>query len=150
VAISWLLHTVNRCRSQDGKITLSPQKHERSLLLLIPSPHEFQITRLLPFLKRILCPLAHSFERLFVYSNPSLTLPHLACFDIKSHEDQRKTNKNYGKEGIFANYIRSKTQVMGFTKEQEHLVLRSWNEMKKDSGSIALKFFLRFVFFTYT
>ncbi|XP_078178643.1 anaerobic nitrite reductase GLB1-like [Carex rostrata] len=32
---------------------------------------------------------------------------------------------------------------MSFTKEQEQLVLRSWNEMKKDSASIALKFFLR-------
>jgi hypothetical protein len=34
---------------------------------------------------------------------------------------------------------------MGFTKEQEQLVLRSWNDMKKDSASIALKFFLRYV-----
>uniref|UniRef100_A0A0E0A1N2 Globin domain-containing protein n=1 Tax=Oryza glumipatula TaxID=40148 RepID=A0A0E0A1N2_9ORYZ len=32
---------------------------------------------------------------------------------------------------------------MGFSETQEELVLRSWQSMKKDSESIALKFFLR-------
>lgn len=33
---------------------------------------------------------------------------------------------------------------MGFSEAQEELVLRSWKAMKKDTESIALKFFFRF------
>lgn len=33
--------------------------------------------------------------------------------------------------------------VTAFTEEQEALVVKSWNAMKKNSGELALKFFLR-------
>lgn len=33
--------------------------------------------------------------------------------------------------------------VSAFTEEQEALVVKSWNAMKKNSGELALKFFLR-------
>ncbi|XP_072988283.1 anaerobic nitrite reductase HB1-like [Typha latifolia] len=34
---------------------------------------------------------------------------------------------------------------MAFTAEQEALIISSWNEMKDDAASFALKFFLRFM-----
>ncbi|KAG1341789.1 non-symbiotic hemoglobin 1 [Cocos nucifera] len=35
------------------------------------------------------------------------------------------------------------SEAKGFTEEQEALVLRSWNAMKKDATALGLKFFLR-------
>ncbi|OIV99463.1 hypothetical protein TanjilG_17273 [Lupinus angustifolius] len=37
----------------------------------------------------------------------------------------------------------STLEVRGFTEEQEALVVKSWNAMKKNSGELALKFFLK-------
>lgn len=34
-------------------------------------------------------------------------------------------------------------EVRGFTEEQEALVVKSWNAMKKNSGELGLKFFLK-------
>ncbi|XP_027354442.1 non-symbiotic hemoglobin 1 [Abrus precatorius] len=35
------------------------------------------------------------------------------------------------------------SEVKGFTEEQEALVVKSWNVMKKNSGELGLKFFLK-------
>ncbi|CAL0329212.1 unnamed protein product [Lupinus luteus] len=37
----------------------------------------------------------------------------------------------------------STLEVRGFTEEQEALVVKSWNAMKKNSGELGLKFFLK-------
>ncbi|CBI21197.3 unnamed protein product, partial [Vitis vinifera] len=33
--------------------------------------------------------------------------------------------------------------IIGFTEEQEALVVKSWNSMKKNAGGLGLKFFLK-------
>ena len=33
--------------------------------------------------------------------------------------------------------------IIGFTEEQEALVVKSWNSMKKNAGELGLKFFLK-------
>lgn len=37
----------------------------------------------------------------------------------------------------------AKMEGRGFTEEQEALVVKSWNAMKKNAGELALKFFLK-------
>ena len=40
-------------------------------------------------------------------------------------------------------------RVRAFSEEQEALVVKSWNAMKKDAGELGLKFFLRLFTFLY-
>ncbi|KAG5548023.1 hypothetical protein RHGRI_013651 [Rhododendron griersonianum] len=39
--------------------------------------------------------------------------------------------------------VTSRFEVKAFTEEQEALVVKSWNSMKKNAGELSLKFFLR-------
>ena len=38
---------------------------------------------------------------------------------------------------------RRRLEVGGFTEEQEALVVKSWNSMRKNAGELGVKFFLR-------
>lgn len=38
--------------------------------------------------------------------------------------------------------------VRAFTEEQEALVVKSWNSMKKNAGDLGLKFFLRSIIYS--
>ena len=43
---------------------------------------------------------------------------------------------------------RIRLEVRAFTEEQEALVVKSWNSMKKNAGELGLKFSLRLSFFS--
>lgn len=42
-----------------------------------------------------------------------------------------------------ASFEATKLEGRGFTEEQEALVVKSWNAMKKNAADLALKFFLK-------
>jgi hypothetical protein len=56
---------------------------------------------------------------------------------------QRKLNHQNKQQSIFKLFLTKKLSKMVITAQQEALVVNSWNEMKDDAPTFALKFFLR-------
>jgi hypothetical protein len=58
---------------------------------------------------------------------------------------QRKLNHQNKQLSIFKLFLTKKLSKMVITAQQEALVVSSWNEMKDDAPTFALKFFLRYI-----